>query len=405
MIMRMSKQVILVISLLFVLTACSTYYSENTGVTDIANEVTLDADNLISTSSPAVDIQAVDVNSADVKDINAEETSFPPSVIKIVAVGDIMLGRGVGNRIEKHSDGYKKAFSEVSHILKSGDVVFGNLESPITSRTKSLSKEKKIILKANPSSIEALKTGGFNLISLANNHMMDYYAEGMFDTMDILEENGILYSGTGINLEAARKPAIIEIDGNSFGLLSYSDMVNYVYAGNPNISYRATDDKSGIVPRESDLVLQDVQDLRDKVDILAVSLHWGVEESFVITTEQKEFARELIDNGVDIILGHHPHQFQGIEIYKGKPIFYSLGNFLFDQNDPENMESFIVQIEYTDLKPSSISAIPVRIVDKIRVVKQTGNEAKNILERQIKLCNDLNTECYSKNDILYFPLN
>ena len=120
--------------------------------------------------------------------------------------------------------------------------------------------------------------------------------------------------------------------------------------------------------------------------------------------EQREFAYNLIDNGVDVILGHHPHQFQGIEIYKGKPIFYSLGNFIFDQNDPENQEAFIVTLDYKGTELVGVEALPVRTIGKIQVVPQKGDEAKSILEREKNLCDKLDTKCFIKDDKLYFEL-
>jgi poly-gamma-glutamate synthesis protein (capsule biosynthesis protein) len=131
-------------------------------------------------------------------------------------------------------------------------------------------------------------------------------------------------------------------------------------------------------------------------------LHWGIEESFKIPPEQVEFAHKLIDDGVDLILGHHPHQFQGMEVYKGKPIIYSMGNFLFDQNDPENMESFIIDMKYKGTELTEFSAIPVRILNKSIVEIQTGEKAANILERQVELCRKLGTDPVTDNDILVF---
>jgi poly-gamma-glutamate capsule biosynthesis protein CapA/YwtB (metallophosphatase superfamily) len=366
--------------------------SETGAQNDTQNNAQADAQGDIRNSNQP---QEQDMESAVDQDIEP---------LKIVAVGDIMFGRSAGKRLSQHAEGYSYAFSRVADLLNEGDIVFGNLEAPLTDSTKSLSREKKIILKAAPEAITGIKTGGFNILSLANNHMMDYYAEGLEDTINILNEHDILFSGGGKNLEEARKPAIITKKGVSLALLSYSDMVTYTYAGNPNISYNAGEDKPGLVPRDYKLIKDDIDSIKGKADLIAISLHWGIEESFKISDDQIEFARQLLDDGADMILGHHPHQFQGIEIYKGKPIFYSMGNFLFDQNDPENMESFIIKMEYEDLKLKSLSAIPVRIKEKSYVERQVGEAAKNILDRQMDLCAKLGTSCRAENDILIFEL-
>ena len=332
------------------------------------------------------------------------EVTEPP-VLKLMAVGDIMLGRSVGKRLEKTNGGYNTAFSDVTGLLKQGDIVFANIEAPMTENMHSLSKDKKIILKSSPKCIDALKFAGFNLFSLANNHMLDYYDTGLFDTMNLLDQNGFEYSGAGKNLEEARKPAIIEKNGIRMGLLSYTDMAQYIYAGNPSISYAADTDKVGVAPRIYESIREDIARLREQVDLVAISLHWGVEESFTVTPEQVEFAHKLLDGGADIILGHHPHQFHGIEIYKGKPILYSLGNFIFDQNDPENMETFIIEMNFEGVLLKSLEAVPVRILDKCRAVIQKETEAGKMLEREISLSGKLGTTCSVQNGRLVFELD
>lgn len=330
----------------------------------------------------------------------ADEEPREPE-IRFMAIGDIMLGRGVGFRLKKAGD-YRKAFEKVSFYLDMGDIVFANLETPLTASNHGLDKDRKIVLKAEPESVVALTSAGINLVSLANNHMMDYYEKGLMDTIELLNLNNIAHAGGGINIDEARKPAIIEKNGLKIGLLAYTDMAELVFAGDPYLSFAAGQEKSGVVPRKYEIIMEDVSKVRDQVDLLAVSLHWGVEESFKITPEQVDFARSLIDNGVDLILGHHPHQFQGIEMYKGKPIIYSMGNILFDQNDPENMESFIIDLKYEGKELKEFTAIPVRILDKSYVEIQEGEDAINILERQAELCRKLGTDPAAEGGKLVF---
>lgn len=321
--------------------------------------------------------------------------------LRFIAVGDIMLGRGVEYWIRKNGS-YEMAFGKIKHLLDEGDVVFGNLECPLTSGTKGLDKNRKIVLKGDPESVTALTSAGFNLLSLSNNHIMDYYEKGLFDTMELLDQNGIVHAGGGRNIDEARKPAIIEKNGMKIGLLAYTDMAEIVFAGNPYLSFAAGPEKSGVAPRDYDLIKEDMDKAKEQVDLLAISLHWGIEDSFRVAPEQVEFARRLIDDGADIILGHHPHQFQGIEIYNGKPILYSLGNILFDQNQSENMESFIVDMKYKGTELTELTAVPVRILKKSYVEIQTGKDAESIIKRQIKLCSEFGTEPAAENDILVF---
>jgi poly-gamma-glutamate capsule biosynthesis protein CapA/YwtB (metallophosphatase superfamily) len=340
----------------------------------------------------------------DAEDSDIEQQpviELEPPELRFIAVGDIMFGRGVGYWIEKKRS-YETAFDKVKHCLSVGDVVFCNLESPLTSSTKSLDPGRKIVLKGKPEAITALTSAGFNLASLSNNHILDYYDTGLFDTMELLDQNGIVHAGGGRNLEEARKLAVIEKNGLRIGLLAYTDMAEITFAGDPYISFAAGPEKSGVASRKYELIKEDIEKARDQVDLLAVSLHWGIEDSFRITPEQVEFAHNLIDDGADIILGHHPHQFQGIEIYKGKPILYSMGNFIFDQNESENMESFIVDMKYKGTELTALTAIPVRTLEKSYVDLQTGADAAAILKRQSSLSAELGTEPEIKDDILVY---
>jgi poly-gamma-glutamate capsule biosynthesis protein CapA/YwtB (metallophosphatase superfamily) len=338
-------------------------------------------------------------------DTQPPEPIVPPTPeLRFMAMGDIMLGRGVGARLRK-AGGYEKAFEKVSSYLNLGDIVFANLETPLTASNHGLDKERKIVLKAEPESVVALTSAGINLISLSNNHILDYYEKGLFDTMEILDQNGIKHAGAGKNIEEARKPAIIEKNGIKTALLAYTTFAELTYAGKPYQNFAAGPEKSGLVRDRYETIREDILKIRDQVDLVAISMHWGVEDSFKVTNEQKELAHKLIDDGADMILGHHPHQFQGIEVYKGKPIFYSMGNILFDQNDPENMEGFIIDMKYRGRELIEFTALPVRIIDKSFVEIQTGSNAAALLERQAKLCSELGTEPLTQDDKLIFKIN
>lgn len=359
--------------------------------------------------SEVTDSKVIGSGTADSKGVsgNSEagaESQKSAGTVRIAAVGDIMLGRGVGMRLDNEGKGYIYPFEKVAGILKENDVIFGNLECPMTGRTECLDKNYKYVLKSEVKAIASIEYAGFNLLSLANNHILDYYEAGLFDTMDILKARGIAFSGAGKNLAEARKPAIIEKKGLKIALLSYTDMAEYIYKGNPSISFAAGEDKAGVAPRKAEYIFEDVEKIKDSVDILIVSLHWGIEESFIIAPEQIELAHTLIDMGVDVILGHHPHQFQGIEIYKGKPIAYSLGNFIFDQNDPENQEAFIVIMEFTGSELISMSALPVRTIGKTQVVPQSAEEAYGMMERQAGLSAKLGTTCRISGDRIVFDI-
>ena len=330
-----------------------------------------------------------------------ESTETPKQqALSIIAVGDILLGRGVEYHINRVQGDFTYPFRQVVDVLRQGDIVFANLEGPLTESTNSLDPNGKIVLKSPEKAAEGIKYAGINVLNLANNHIMDYYEQGLLDTINILDKHGIAYTGAGKNIEEARKPAIIEKNGLKIAVISYTDMAEYTFKGNPMLSFAADENKSGVAPRKYELIKEDIDAIREEVDILIVSLHWGVENSFNVTEEQIEFAHQLIDDGVDIILGHHPHRFQGVEIYNGKPIVYSLGNFIFDQNDPNNQESFIVSMKFKEKKLSFMQLIPVRTIDKNHVIIPKGDEAIEMLKRELELCGKLGSKCAIVNDTI-----
>jgi len=330
------------------------------------------------------------------------ESNAQPIYFK--AVGDIMLGRGVEYHLNNQGRDYTFPFREVVDVLKSGDIVFGNLEVPMTDSEHGLDPSGKYVIKSSKKAVESIKYAGFNVLNLANNHIMDYYEKGLLDTIDALEEYEIMYFGAGKNISEARKPAILTVKGIKIAFLGYTDMAEYVYKGDPMISFVAGEDKSGVAPRKYDLIKEDMEKIRDTVDLLVISLHWGVENSFEVTGEQREFAYKLIDDGADVILGHHPHRFQGVEIYKNKPIIYSLGNFIFDQNDKLNQESFIVDMVFTGNKLSSLELLPIRVIDKTHVTMPKGQSAMEMLNRELELCGKLGSRCAIVDDKIVFNI-
>jgi len=391
-------------------------YAENTlpaaeTVSDMQNHTDTESDSADSfnTEQDTGDIKnsfGESKNGEDKVNINTENTPVKET-LKIVAVGDINLGRGVKAWVEKQEKRYIYPFEEVVDILKRNDVIFGNLEEPITASTKGLAgidEGGKYVLKNDPEAINGIIYAGFNLLSLANNHILDYYEKGLLDTMEILDRNNIAYAGAGKNLEEARNPAVLEKKGQKIGMLAYTDMAEVVYKGDPPLMFLAGEETCGVAPTRKEYILEDIKKYRNSFDILIVSMHWGVEYSYEPTESQVALAHEIIDRGADIIIGHHTHRCQGVEIYKGKPIFYSLGNFLFDQNNPLNQESFIFEMEMEDKKLTALSGIPFKVINKSRIVPAKGAEAKEMLEREKILSEKLNSVCRIEDDKIIFDI-
>ncbi len=225
-----------------------------------------------------------------------------------------MLGIGVRRAVSKYGGDY--IFTDVRDKLHA-DIIFGNLEGVLSDYGYEELAFQKAQLRADPNMVKTLKNIGFNILNVANNHMMQHGRESFFETCILLERSGIGVVGLkGIDGWNCR-PYVLQLKGIKIGFLGYSDPDGYghepLYAIN-----------------EPQAVFADVRQLRLEVDYLVVSLHWGDEFICSPSPKNEVFGRKLIETGVDIILGHHPHSIQRIDNYRDKWICYSLGNFVFD---------------------------------------------------------------------------
>jgi len=237
--------------------------------------------------------------------------------IQILFVGDIMLDRGIRFYAEKNG-GNNFVFERIHNHLLGYDLVVANLEGPITDN-KSVSIGAKIgasesfLFTFDPSWANTLFENNIRLVNLGNNHILDFGSKGFNSTKEYLEKAGIKYFGAPDH----PKTATIEIKGVKITLVSYNEF-NF-YAG--------LEEKITIEEIQKAMVLKK----QGATDIIIVYAHWGAEYAPEAPFEIKKLARKFIDAGADLIIGSHPHVIQPIEVYKGKRIYYSLGNFIFDQ--------------------------------------------------------------------------
>ena len=277
--------------------------------------------------------------------------------ITLMLVGDIMLDRGVEYMVEKYDDGdFKFPFLKIADELKKADILFGNLEGPISDKGTKVGSIYSF--RNDPKAIEGLSYAGFDVISLANNHAFDYGREALEDTFLRLKTAGIDYVGAGFNEGEAyggSTPVIKEIEGTKIGFLAYTNL-------GPE-TWKATERNSGIAwinENDFEKIKKDIENAKSQADILIVSLHAGEEYAAEPTQFQIEFSKAAIDAGADLVIGHHPHVVQKSEKYKDKWIFYSLGNFVFDQSfSQETMRGKILEILIKDGKINEL--IPKKI--------------------------------------------
>ncbi|NLM94891.1 MAG: CapA family protein [Firmicutes bacterium] len=302
----------------------------------------------------------------------ADQVEEEDPEVLMMAVGDIMFERKVkGLQLKR---GWTYPFEQVAPTLKGADLVFANLECPLGVGGRFLN-----MFRGEPESVWGLAYGGVDVVSLANNHILDYDNQVLFQTMDILGEAGIGFAGAGRNLAEARTPLIVEQGGLRIAFLAYTEMW-FVYTREPH-NWAATDILPGVAPARLDLVKEDVRSARKQADVVVVSFHWGQEYKEEPTQAQYELGRGAVDAGAHLVLGHHPHVLQGVEFYKGGVIVYSLGNFVFDElRPPLTEESIILQAVLKRGKVEQIDFLPVRIVNcQPRIL--SSREGRYIIQR------------------------
>ncbi len=253
--------------------------------------------------------------------------------IVITAVGDVMLAGSGAALCGKL--GYDYPFAATKAELQKGDIAIANLESPLAKGGKEFSA-KRYHYRSSPRAAEALKNAGFGVVTLANNHMMDFGDAALTETGHYLDKVGIISTGGGETLAAARKPAIVSMRGKKVAFLAYSLTFP--------ASFYASSRRAGTAPGFPRYFREDIASAKKKADYVVVSFHWGAENSVVTKPYQILTAHSAIDAGADLVLGHHPHVLQGIERYKKGAIFYSLGNFTFNTASRTAKRSVIARI-------------------------------------------------------------
>jgi poly-gamma-glutamate synthesis protein (capsule biosynthesis protein) len=257
--------------------------------------------------------------------------------VSFVAVGDMMISRGVARAIDAAGDPLLP-FRPLGDVLKSTDFNFGNLECPISGNDNI--NGKGLIFNMHTKDVAGLLEYNFKVVNQANNHAMDQRFPGLQNTMRFLKERNIEYLGVGNNLDEAWTPKVIEVKGVKFGFIGacYSS-VNDGGVSRNNYVARIED---------HDRLKAAIAKIRGQVDFILVTMHAGVEYTRRPNQAQIDFAHAAIDGGADMVIGAHPHWIQINEQYKGKYIFYSLGNFLFDQEwSRDTKEGLALKIQVT----------------------------------------------------------
>jgi poly-gamma-glutamate capsule biosynthesis protein CapA/YwtB (metallophosphatase superfamily) len=312
----------------------------------------------------------------------------------LLLVGDIFVQR----------DDPPTVFQHVRDLLKNADFTFGNLEGSTSDAGEPWSI-KETNWRADGRQSAALGSAGFDAVNVANNHMLDFGHTALFETLGHLDRLGIKHTGGGRNKNEAHAPAVVEKHGTRVAMLGYTSVFIPEWAATDNgpglavmrarTSYEAPSRvfevpgtppivRTSLLPEDKARLTSDIAAARKRADIVVCAFHWGISRGHMKIAEyQIELAHHAIDCGADIIFGHHPHVLQGIEVYRGKAIFYSLGNFTFAQHSlakGHEAETAIVRCTIAHRKIAAVEYLPARIDHNIDPHVLNLTDGKDIVD-------------------------
>lgn len=305
--------------------------------------------------------------------------------------GDTMLGRTVARHLLAH--GRMAVWKDILPTLWSADLVLVNLECALTRHATEWTdgeQRKAFYFRADPSAVEALTVAGIDVVSLANNHILDYGVEGMRETIATLDRAGIAHAGAGADLATAERPARADADGLRVALVAGAD--------HPE-EWEASVDRPGIhivrigQDAEFERITRSLAAAREAADFIVLSLHWGPNMRERPSEDFRLFARAAVDAGADLVWGHSAHVVQGIEFHRGHPILYDTGELVDDYAvDPELRNDlgaiFLVHVRGTDV--DEVALVPIRI-DDMRTTLARGGDREWLVARLRSLCGELGT--------------
>jgi len=290
-------------------------------------------------------------------------------------IGDIQLSGAVGTAIE---DKRINPFHKVVHELRNTDITIGNLEFPASKERIPEFTSSHLHLAVRPENMKALHDTDITHLSLANNHILDWGIEGIKATQAILSDLEIKYLGAGVDEEEANRELLENVCGINLAFLSFCKSGYFSAKGK----------RAGAAELNVRNIVEKISELRDYVDLVIILLHWGTEFSFYPDPKQISQAHKIIDAGADAIIGHHPHVLQGWETYKDKPIFYSIGSFLYDplsETVPsdkvlkERRTSIILRLSLNEKKIFKPEIIPTFIDEGLNLIILHGEDEAQVL--------------------------
>ena len=270
----------------------------------------------------------------------------------IILTGDVLFANAF--KAAYDAGGIERVVSpELLEQLKAADILMVNNEFPFSDRGEPMA-DKQFTFRCSPSYVKALNGMGVDIVSLANDHTLDYGRAALSDTFNALDGAGILYDGAGDSVDRAKEVQVMEVNGKKYGFIAVSRVV-------PSVDWKIENATPGMFTcYDSTALIEVIKEAKQTCDFVTVFPHWGTEYSEQPNAVQRELAKQCMDAGADLVVGAHTHCLEGIEYIDGKPVFYSLGNFIFGQNIDR---SAAVKVTVTEDGTVSYALIPVYASD------------------------------------------
>jgi poly-gamma-glutamate capsule biosynthesis protein CapA/YwtB (metallophosphatase superfamily) len=306
-------------------------------------------------------VKGITVDAADFKAPPVEPPPEQPITIKFT--GDILLDSAVGYDIERYGVDYP--FEKVASLLKDADLTVGNLETSVS--TRGTPQEKEFTFRSKPNTLKGLVDAGFDAVTIANNHTLDYGRDALLDTIHYLDQYKIGHMGAGKNEEEAFKAYYTTVKDKRIAIVGLSRVLPYG-------SWYALKNRPGIASAyQSEPMYSYVKKAVANSDYTIVFIHWNKERMDYPESYAKTMARAFIELGVDAVIGSHSHSLMGMEVYNGAPIFYSMGNFVFTPNkSPKGSETMIAQLTFKNGKMEKTSVVPAKIIHEQPTLMNIG---------------------------------
>lgn len=248
--------------------------------------------------------------------------------VTLLFAGDVLLSDHVRNAYQQSGGVGGVLDDKFREEIEAADFFMVNQEFPFSSRGTA-AEDKQYTFRLPPEQVSMFQEMGIDAVTLANNHALDFGRDALLDTCDTLDAAGILRTGAGADLEEAKKPVVVERKGVKIGILGATRVI-------PETGWAAGKNHPGMLATyDAGIALEEIRRMRAECDYVVVFVHWGIEREETPQEYQRTLGRQYIDAGADLVVGSHPHVLQGIEYHQGKPIVYSLGNFVFGSSIPK----------------------------------------------------------------------